>query len=419
MAEITIKSVLEGLYKEVYGDKLHNLIPDIGMLIKEVPFRETEQLGNAFHIPVIVSDEQGATYAGPEEDGFALEAPEAMNTKDAVVKGSQILMRAAIGYKAAAAAAKGGKQAFVNATEMIIKRLMNSISRRVEVMLLYGGSATGIGEADSSVNINATSTTVTFTLPTWGPGIWVGQKNASVDFYDGVTLIGTLKVGSITDLEGAKMTFSGLAGDISAIDTALAAGNLQVFWKGAKGKEALGLDGIMTTSGLLFTIDNTVYDLFKSQLFNVGGVALSFDLLTDSLVNAILYGLDEDVQVLVSPRTWQDLNKDEAALRQYDYSYKPGMAEKGNEGIKFHLMNITVEIKSHAMVKEGEAFCYPKSHLRRVGAYEISMKTPGYGDEMFRQLENNAAFELRAYTDQALFSERPSHLIKLFGIVNS
>ena len=69
MAEITIKSVLEGLFKEVYGDKLYNLIPDIGMLIKEVPFRESEQLGNAFHIPVIVSDEQGATYAGPEEDG--------------------------------------------------------------------------------------------------------------------------------------------------------------------------------------------------------------------------------------------------------------------------------------------------------------------------------------------------------------
>src|SRR6185436_2067386 len=140
--------------------------------------------------------------------------------------------------------------------------------------------------------------------------------------------------------------------------------------------------------------------LFKGQLFDVGNVPLSFDLLTDSLVNAILYGLDEDVQVLVSPRTWQDLNKDEAALRQYDYSYKPAIAEKGNEGIKFHLMNITVEIKSHAMVKECEAFCYPKSHLRRVGAYKNSMKTPGYGEEMFRQLENNAAFELRAYTDQ-------------------
>jgi hypothetical protein len=140
MADVTVKSVLEGLFKEVYGDKLVDLIPEIGMLVKEIPFRSAEQLGNAFHLPVVVSDEQGATYAGPEEDAFTLEAPVAMATKDASVKGSQILLRSAIGFKAAAAAAKGGKAAFVNATEMIIKRLMNSITRRVEVMLLYGGS---------------------------------------------------------------------------------------------------------------------------------------------------------------------------------------------------------------------------------------------------------------------------------------
>jgi hypothetical protein len=114
----------------------------------------------------------GASHTGPEEDGFALK-PRSNETKDAVVKGSQILMRAAIGYKAAALR-KGGKQAFVSATNDH-QTLINSISHRVESMLLYGGSATGIGEADSSVNINATSTTVTFTAATWTRN-WVGQR---------------------------------------------------------------------------------------------------------------------------------------------------------------------------------------------------------------------------------------------------
>jgi hypothetical protein len=136
-------------------------------------------------------------------------------------------------------------------------------------------------------------------------------------------------------------------------------------------------------------------------------------------VNAILYGLEDDLTLLVAPRTWQDLNKDEAALRNYDQSYSPSKSEKGAESLKFHMQNISVEIKSHPMIKEGMALAYPKSLLKRVGAYEISMKTPGYDNEMFRLLEDKAAFELRVYTDQALFCERPSHVIKLSGIVNS
>ena len=83
------------------------------------------------------------------------------------------------------------------------------------------------------------------------------------------------------------------------------------------------------------------------------------------------------------------------------------------------MQNIAVEIRSHSMIKEGIALAYPSNLLKRVGAYEISMKTPGYDNEMFRLLEDKAAFELRVYTDQALFCERPSHVLIIKNIVNS
>jgi len=413
--EVTVKSQLDGLYKEVYGDKIEDLIPDVGRLVKKISFREAEKLGEAFNVPVIVSDEQGATYAGPEEDAFDLDPPEAMTTKNAKVKGSQILMRAAIGYKAAAAAVKGGKKAFVNATELVIRRLMNSITKRVEAMLLYGGD--GLGEVTSSVNQGATETTLTIDPKTWAPGLWVGSQKANLEIWDetGPIKVADVQVGRV-DCKAGTLNVTGLAAQITALDAALP-GTLTVYFKTARGKEALGLAQIIKTSGTLFGINNNEFDLFKGQEFDALGAALSFDKVTDAVVCAVNYGLDENVTCLVSPKTWQSLNKDEAALRQYDASFKDD-AKKGSRSIVYQGQAGLIEIEAHPMVKEGEAFIVPMRRLKRVGAYEISMKTPGHGSEMFRHLESKAAFELRAYTDQALFTEHPSHLVRISNIVN-
>lgn len=415
--DATVKAQLEGLFKEVYSDKLENLIPDVGVLTKSVPFREAEKLGEAFNQPVIVSDEQGATYAGADEDAFTLEAPEAMTTKNARVKGSQILMRAAIGYKAAASAVRGGPKAFVNATELVIRRLMESITKRVEAMHLYGGS--GLGVATDSTNISATETELDIDPLTWAPGLWVGSQCAKLEVYTepAGTLIAEVQVGRVSDLRGAKLRVTGLAGAITALD-AVFPSSQTLYFKGARGKEALGLDAIITTSGTLFEIDNSAFDLWKGQEFSASSAELNFSKITDAVVDARNYGLEEDVVCLCSPRTWQDLNDNEAALRQYDASFQDE-AKKGSRSIVYQGQAGRIMVKAHPMVKEGEAFIYPTRRLKRVGAFDISMRTPGHGSEMFRHLEDQAAFELRAYTDQALFSDRPSHLVKITDIVNS
>jgi hypothetical protein len=244
-----------------------------------------------------------------------------------------------------------------------------------------------------------------------------------LEIYDeaGPTLIAEVIVAR-TDVANATLNVTGLAAAITALDAAIAAlvppATLRVWFKGARGKEALGLDGIITTSGLLFGIDNTLYDLFKGQEYDAGGAALTFDKVTDAVVLAVQYGLEEDVECWISPATWQDLNKNEATLRQYDSSYRDE-AKKGNRSIVYQGQSGLIRVSAHPMVKEGEGFVFPKRRLRRVGAFDISMRTPGHGSEMFRHLEDQAAFELRAYTDQALFSEHPSHLVKIFNIVNA
>ena len=324
-----------------------------------------------------------------------------------------------MGQKAAVAARANDRKAFESSTAVIVKRLLESTIKRVEIMHLYGGS--GLGLADTSVNVNATETTLTLTAASFAPGIWIGSKGAKLEAFDtGGVQIGTgdFTVKSV-NCETRELVVTALAGDITALDAELVAGDADLFYSGSKGKEAIGLDQIITTNGTLFGIDNTEFDLFRGQIYDNMSAALTFDKVTDAVVCAVNYGLDEDAVCLVSPRTWQTLNKDEAALRQYDVSYKSSELTKGTEALRYHAQNGAIEIMAHSCVKEGEAFIFPPRHLKRVGSWEVSMKNPvGDGKLVFID-PNNAGFEFRVYTDQALFTDAPAHMVKITNIVNS
>lgn len=422
MTNVTTQTELNGLYKKVYADKLENRIPDIAKLVKMIDFRDAKKLGDEYQMPIILSDEQGVTYAGPDEDCFNINDAVSMTSKPAKIKGYQIFMKSALGFKAAAAATAGGEAAFVNATELVLKRLMASLNKRLEVALLYGQS--GLGKIDGFTNVSATSTTIDFVTGSFASGIWVGSQNALIDVYDSsnVLVVSNITVGKV-DVANKKLTVSGASGDITALEAAITAltppDYLNLFYLGAQGKEMKGLDSIITTNGLLFDIDNTVYDLHKGHVFDCGGAALTFNKLTQALVLAVNYGLEKNVKVIVSPATWQDLNNEEAALREYDQSYKAAKAEKGVNGIVYNHAGIQMEIHQHSLVKEGEAFIFDPSQMYRIGAYKQSMQIPGRGGEIFNYDMKKTCFEVGAYTDQALYAERVSHLVKIENIVNS
>ena len=61
---------LNGNFKEVYSDKIDNLIPDGVKLYNMIPFaKESKQLGNLYHQPVILQLEHGFTYGGTGGEG--------------------------------------------------------------------------------------------------------------------------------------------------------------------------------------------------------------------------------------------------------------------------------------------------------------------------------------------------------------
>lgn len=406
MAGENTVSSLNGLFKEVYGDKLENLIPEGTKFMKKVPFSERKrELGSLYHQPVVLGLEHGITYAGPTEDAFSLD--DAVNgvIRDAQVQGSQMMLRSRLGIAAASRAAGGEPKAFENATKFLVRNMMRSMARRLEVGMFYGG--VGIGEV-ASIATN----TITITTSEWAPGVWAGSEQMKIDIYDATstTLRGSAQITSV-DMDARTITVDAAPGGVVATDL--------IYFKGAQGKEFAGIHKILTNTGTLFNISAAQYTLWKGNELDLGGSApLSFAAVQDAIAKAVEKGLDSDVCVMVNPRTWSDLLTEQTALRQYDSSYKVGVSEAGHQEIVFYGQNGKVEIVPSIHVKEGNAYVLCLEEMLRIGSTDITFRRPDQGDNFFRELENAAGYELRAYSDQALFCYAPGKNTLIKGIDN-
>lgn len=400
---------LNGFFKETYADKLQELIPDGVKLINKIPFMSKDkQPGNLYHQPVILGMEHGVTFAGSDEDAFNLNPPVAGQVKDAQVKGSPIVMRSLLGYVAASRAALGGQKAFMDATKFLVANMLRSMAKKLEIEILYGQMGYGI--------VSSVSTTViTMTTASWAPGIWAGAEGMPIEIRDtaGTTSRGEFVISSV-DMDARTVTLSSSAAAAGVTGT-------DVIWhKGAYGNEFPGIHKILTTtSGTLFNINVGTYNLFKGNEYAAGSAALSFNKLNLAAARAVEKGLDGALYVLVNPRAWANMLNDQAALRRYDGSYSSQKGELGSKSIKFHAQNGELEIEPSIYVKEGFAYMLSVDDWVRIGSSDMTFKRPGQGDEFFRDLENSAAYELRLYSDQAIFCSAPGKNVLIKDIVNA
>lgn len=415
---------LTGLFKEAYGPDVNNLIPESAKITKMVNFvPRDKETGNLYHQPVIVSNEHGVTYATVDAGAFALNTAISMQMKDAQIAGAQILLRSSLSYDAASRASNNVK-AFMKATELMVQNMMESGTDRLEIACLYGAS--GLATCSSSVNTNATTTVVQLSTATWATGIWLGKETCKIQFYNGSSLISSstdsIFTISVVDVANRKLTVTGTATGITALDSDLAgagAGVTKVFFNGAYSNEMSGLDTIITNTGSLFNVDAAAYNLWKGNSYSAASAALTMGKILSATSLAVQRGLNEKATVFMNPDTWTNVASDLAALRKYDGSYRREKAENGVESISFYHQNGELELVGWNKVKEGEAFIIPMKRVRRLGSTDFTFKTPGREDEIFLHLADNAGYELRLYTDQAIFLETPARATKITGIVNS
>jgi hypothetical protein len=401
---------LNGLFKEAYADKLENLIPDGVKVLTKIKFMpKDKQPGNLYHQPVILGLEHGVTFASSDEDAFNLNAPIAGQIKDAQVKGNPIVLRSLLGYVAASRAALGGTKAFMDATKFLVANMLRSVARKLEIEMIYG--QIGYGTVDASYISG--SALVPITASEWAPGIWAGSENMPIEFRssNGSVSRGTTSVSSV-NMSGETITIiAPLAGVIPG----------DVIWHaGAYGNEFPGIHQILTiTTGTLFNIPVNQYNLFVGNQYDAQSGALSFTKLNSAAARAVEKGLSGRLWCLCNVRGWANMLSDQAALRRYDSSYTSGTQEVGAKALLFHSQNGELEIEPSIFVKQGYAYLLALDEWFRVGSTDVTFKRPGQGEEFFRDLENAAAYELRLYSDQAIFTSAPGRNVIVINIVNS
>ena len=411
------QTTLTGLFKDVYEDAIVNLVPESSILQKRIKFVENDKReGRILHQPVLLALPSGLTFG---VGAVALNDPIASTMGDAQISGAGMTLADRITYDVAAKAASGGVRAFVEATELIVDALTQSMSKFVEIELMWGSSAKGtLGQ--SSVNTGSGTTgSFTIDLAEWSAAIWGGLENMSIDVYNAGSLVNTNAAITITAINATTrvISYSGNASDVTAI-AALSSTALQLYPYLAYGNEMAGYYNILSNTGTLFNINAGTYALWQSNTFSFGSSAANFGKIQSMVALATARGLMEDVCVFLNPTTFSNVVTSQSGARRYDSSYKNKEMENGTQSLSFWGPNGKIELVSHIFMKSGYCFTLPLKRCQRTGATDVTFTLPGMPGEFFLQLQGYTAYELRCYTLQAAFLNSPYKAVLGTDIVN-
>lgn len=344
--------------------------------------------------------EHGVTFAASTEDAIALAPAVAGAIENATVQGNALVLRSVLGYKAASTSI-GSPQAFEQATKFLVGNMLRSITKKLEIELLYG--QVGYGVVDS-----VSSNTLVIKAAEWAPGIWAGAEKMPINIRTAAGVTRGDAVITKVDFATRSITVDSMPASVADTDV--------IYHKGAYGKEFVGIHKMLTTSGTLFGIDNTEYALFKGNEYDAGNNELTFEKVQEAVEKAVEKGLEEAVVLLVNPKAWTGLMKDQSALRMFDSSYSSSKATNGSKEIEFFSQNGVIKVIPSLYVKQGYAYVLCLEDMVRIGSSEVTFKRPGKGDEFFMDAPDLMGYELRSYCDMALFCPTPAKNVLIKNI---
>lgn len=420
MAQTNV-ATLEGFFTEAYGNTYVNLPNDFAIITNKKKLELSNRVGNKFNFPVILSMEQGLTL-NADGTAFALNDAASLESQNAEVQAASSLIRGQIA-NAVIARIGGGKKQFVSEIGPMIKLSSKSMAFHLELSKLYGQS--GLCET-TAVTASGTTGTFTVSAATWAAATWTNAKNMKCDVWTGNgtgsdVLENANAAIVITSVNPTTrvVSFTCANSDVTALN---AASTTYVFRYGAKVSdyvftEPVGLRVMVANTGTLFGIDATSYSLWRGNSIAVGA-NLTLASVQDGCALLAAYGVSGKLDLYVSPKTWRFLLTEMTALRRFDASASTAKYENGTQSIQFYSQTGAVEIISHPLVREGEAFLLKLEELHRIGSMEPSYKMNA-DDPYIQRLSDKAGVEYRIFADEALICEAPSHMVVFTGITNA
>lgn len=407
---------LNALTKQVYADKVADLIPENEVILTDIPFISSDkQNGGEYNQPVLLSNDFGFTYLGSNDSHINLEEPVVRLSANAKVLGSALMGRTYITQLAASRIKANDKKSFVNATKYAVESLVKSTANVVETTYWYGGMGLASGQFASAGDL--TSKLFTISAAEFAEALWVGALNRPIEIRNGATVIATAKVTNI-DMANRQIT-------VDTAGTAASATTYSLWAKGSYGLECSGIHKILSNTGSLFNIDASSYDLWKANQVAING-NLTFAGVADAVAKGMGRGVNGSLKGYLHPLAFQTMIPDYVALRESGV-FKSRSINSANDAqnlvhgtktIKFYVNSVEVEFLASNYVKRGYAYLMKLDEWMRIGSSPITFDMPGMpqSGEYWKLMENKASVELRIWSDSAVFTAKPNTNIILTGI---
>lgn len=418
MAAVNDQTELAALFKQAFGDKVIDVFPNITKVSRLFSHQYAEALGKYLRFPVQVAEEHGVTYAAGTTGAPTLLPPTAGELQDAQVDGAQMFARSRIDYGSMMRGKSAGPKAFAASLEHVVKLLIKACGKRLEASTLHGQQGWG---AIESITGSGTTRAWVITEATWSAGLWAGAKNMTLDTWAAALTGSKINTNAKVVVTGVARSTRTISVSGNATDLTNTLVGMHLFPETASPtNEFAGIGKILANTGTLFNIDASVYDVWKGNISTISG-AISMAGVLNGVRLAAEMGLVQDVVAIVSPRAFQVLNDDLAALRRFDSSYSTKESESGTEEIIYIGQTGRVRIMPHLYQKDGQVYIIAPKEWKRVGATDDFGFITRHGDseKLIYELADTAAAEMRCGFIGAIVCEAPSHQVLLNGITYS
>jgi len=420
------QAALVGDFLERYAADWKTLFEQASPLTKRFKFLAGKAVGNKYHQPVDVANEQGFSNAAPGVTPIVSSyvLPTAGQSQDAQVQPYQIHGRAQVTYTAAYQSSDGAR-AFLDANKLVMKRLTLGAAKRHEWAILNGqeGWAKSDGTAISNPQ-NAANTPRVFTASAaqWASGAFIGAIGMPVAIFldsggspTGSNLLvnGTIANGDLSYISAIDYSAKTITINFTnATDANLTlSGTYWLFpFTASATSEMPGLGKISANTGTLFNVSAATYPEWSGNTFSsIGTLDMAKVLEIHGVMAPWFPMLGMKTLTIIPPKAFEVLNTDQAALRQYDVSYTD-QAKSGFRGMSFNTQVGTTELVPHPMCWDGRMHVCVEEETVRIGSTDHTFITRGKsGDVLVVESSTSPAGEMRDLIDLALFCEAPRH----------
>jgi hypothetical protein len=431
MASTVETNTAEEIFKRKYATSIDNLVPNFGILQTRIKFSDAEKIGDRFIQPVTLQLPHGHTYNGntsTQTQAFSLNDSRAGITRQAEAYGTEYVNRDFVSY-GMLSKSQGGEQAFEQALDLIVKNLNSSTRFALEELSLYGGrwigEVSGVTFSDTAPATSGTNNLVIYcTKREWAAGLWSVRIGSFVDIYSVTGTYPTATTPVTKRNATGDVVIVGVNGSTRAITLQFATPSERasvvetdvIIPKGANANWSSGMVQTAYTSyagSTLYAINCSLYPMFQSSIIASSSTGTWAKLTLCAAMMTARGGM-RDYTILVSPWLFNDINNDQASLRQYATETGGKFENGGGKGLKFFGPNGTLEILSHPMVKSSEAIFCDFSLWKYVGSSMPTFRLPGQPDKFLQQMEGSAGAQIRQWFDLAPFTAAPAAL----GIMN-